>query len=77
MNILYLSDGEPRTIMDLETLISNFNDSGGWQFLHNETDMRYELDSRGWYEGLHDCGRYLVLNLAKIGLKPRDDAMDV
>ncbi len=71
MNILYTGDNEPATVMDLETLIRNFNKTGGWQFRHNETDMRYELDSRGWYEGTHDNGHYLALNLDKFGLEKR------
>jgi hypothetical protein len=62
MQILYTSDGEPTTIMSLDTLIANFNDTSGWQYRHNEEDMRFELDSRGWYEGLHECGKYLVLS---------------
>jgi hypothetical protein len=74
MRILYMSDNEARTIMPLATLIANFDMTGGWQFRSNESDMRHELESRGWYEGLHDCGRYLVLNLAKLDLEPIPEA---
>jgi hypothetical protein len=70
MRVLYTSDNEPRTEMQLDVLIRNFNMTGGWQFRHNEADMRHELESRGWYEGLHDCGHYLVLNLSKLGVEP-------
>lgn len=71
MQILYQGDNEPKTIMELETLIRNFDQTGGWKFRHNEDDMRYELASRGWYEGLHDNGHYIVLNLDALELMPR------
>lgn len=68
--ILYTGDNEGPAVMPLETLIANFNQSGGWQFRHNEEDMRLELDSRGWYEGLHEDGHYLAVNLDKLQLMP-------
>jgi hypothetical protein len=70
MNIFYTSDGEQPCTMQLDTLIANFDESDlcGWKYRHNETDMRNELASRGWYEGEHDFGRYLVLNIDKFGL---------
>jgi hypothetical protein len=71
MQIHYSSDGEQTAIMSLDQLIANFNETGGWQFHHNEQDMRDELGSRGWYEGMHDCGRYLVLNLDRLNLQKR------
>lgn len=70
MQILYTGDNEGPAVMTLEQLISNFNESGGWQFRHNESDMRHELESRGWYEGSHDNGHYLALNLNKLRLLP-------
>ena len=69
MMVQYQSDGEQTGIMTLADLIANFNENGGWQYRHNETDMRYELESRGWYEGHNDFGHYLVLNLKKLGLQ--------
>jgi hypothetical protein len=69
MWVQYQSDGEQIGVMTLADLIANFDANGGWQHRHNETDMRAELEARGWYEGEHDFGRYLVLNLKKLGLQ--------
>lgn len=71
MWIQYASDGEYTALMQLDDLIDNFDTSGGWQFGHNQTDMRTELAERGWYEGTHDCGHYLVLNLDRLELTSR------
>jgi hypothetical protein len=71
MQVHYSSDGEGRGVMPLDDLIGNFDCNDGWQFRHNEADMRDELETRGWYEGTHDFGRYLVLNLDKLGLQPK------
>src|SRR5262245_61843171 len=76
MQILYTCDGEGTGIMDLDQLIANFTDNDGWFARHNAEDMRDELQSRGWYEGLHDNGHYLVLNLAKLGLSPVHGGLD-
>lgn len=73
MRVHYSSDGEIHAIMELDELVTRFDQNGGWKFRHNETDMRDELSSRGWYEGLHECGRYLVLNIDKLGLAPKAD----
>src|SRR5262245_49172421 len=70
MRILYVSDGERRGVMTLDQLVTNINENDGWKFRHNEDDMRDELESRGWYEGENDFGRYLVLNLAKLDIEP-------
>jgi hypothetical protein len=70
VRVLYISDNEPATVMWLESLIANFSASGGWQYRHNETDLRNELESRGGYEGLHDHGHYLVLAIDKMHLEP-------
>lgn len=68
--VLYTGDNEGPAVMRLETLIANFNASGGWQYRHNEEDMRLELDSRGWYSGLHDNGHYLAVNMDKLQMMP-------
>jgi hypothetical protein len=69
LEILYTSDNESPILMSIDVLIKNFDANRGWKYAHNEEDMRYELSSRGWYEGLHENGRYLVVNLVKMGLK--------
>lgn len=69
MRVFYTSDGELCSEMELDELIANFNENEAWRFRANEEDMRTELASRGWYEGLHDCGHYLVVNLAHLGLE--------
>lgn len=74
--VLYTGDNEGPAVMRLQTLIDNFNVSGGWQYRHNEEDMRLELDSRGWYSGLHDNGHYLALNIDKLGLEPHPTLYD-
>jgi hypothetical protein len=68
--VLYTGDNEGPSVMTLQTLIDSFNLSGGWQYRHNEDDMRDELDSRGWYSGLHDNGHYLAINIDKLGMEP-------
>ncbi len=68
--ILYTGDNEGPCVMRLENLIASFDETGGWQFRHNESDMRHEMDSRGWYEGIHDNGHYLAVNLDKLNLMP-------
>lgn len=69
MWIQYASDGEQTGTMLLDDLIANFNENGGWQFGHNETDMRDAMTGRGWYEGVHEYGHYLVLNLDMLQLQ--------
>lgn len=73
MDIVYKSDNEPASTMTLETLIANFKESGGFVCGHNETDMREELASRGWYEGLHENGKYIVLNVNSMKVVPHPD----
>jgi hypothetical protein len=73
MRVLYARDNEGPAIMLLSTLVANFNASGGWYARHNEEDMRAELAWRGWYEGLHIDGHYLVLDIDKMRLKPHLD----
>lgn len=73
MRVLYTGDNEGPSIMMLSTLIENFNASGGWYQRHSEQGMREELESRGWYEGLHINGHYLVLALDKMHLEPHPD----
>jgi hypothetical protein len=68
--ILYTGDNEGPAVMRLQTLIDNFNASNGWQYRCNEEDMRLELDSRGWYAGLHDNGHYLAVNIDKLQMMP-------
>jgi len=70
MNVIYSSDNEEPTLLPLETLICNFDFTGGWCDYHNAEDMRCELASRGWYEGTHANGRYLVFVPGKLGCEP-------
>ncbi|SIO50051.1 hypothetical protein SAMN05443247_06618 [Bradyrhizobium erythrophlei] len=76
MRVLYTGDNEGPSIMMLSTLIANFNASGGWYQRHSEEDMRLELESRGWYEGLHINGHYLVLDIDHVHLEPHPDHPD-
>jgi hypothetical protein len=72
MDVIYMSDGEQTAIMSLDTLIGNFNANDGWRDHATEPDLRYELGSRGWFEGCHDFGRYLVVSLDKCdAVQPR------
>jgi hypothetical protein len=68
IEIFYTSTGENSGVMPLEELIRNFNAHGGWELSYCASAMREQLSERGWYQGAHDCGNYLVLNLAKLGL---------
>jgi hypothetical protein len=65
MLIFYRSDNEPNTVFELDDLFANFRDS---ETKHCEEDIRDELDGRGWYEGLHEDGRYIILNLDRLEL---------
>jgi hypothetical protein len=73
MRVLYACDNEGPSIMMLSQLIANFDASGGWYQRHSEQDMRAEMESRGWYEGLHINGHYLVLAIDKMHLEPHPD----
>jgi hypothetical protein len=73
MQVLYACDNEGPAIMMLNRLIANFDASGGWQYRASAEDMRGELESRGWFEGMHINGRYLVLALDKMHLLPHPD----
>jgi hypothetical protein len=70
MRVLYVSDGEPATIMPLETLVKNFNASRTRVI---EEDLRHELAERGWFEGTHEFGRFLIVNLDRMQLEPHPD----
>jgi hypothetical protein len=68
MDIHYMSDGEDNAIMKLDDVLANFRDANVKFY---EEDIRNELNSRGWYEGTHECGRYLILNISKTELQPK------
>lgn len=78
-NILYTSDNEAPCLMTLGELIANFDRNNGWHpKRHRDVildDMRLALVG-GWYENLHDDGRYVVLNLDKLQLCPTPDGWD-
>jgi hypothetical protein len=80
MRVLYTSGNEAPAIMALSTLISNFDANGGWHpSRHREAilaDMRHDLEGLGWYENLHDNGRYVVINLDKFQLTPTPEGWD-
>jgi hypothetical protein len=73
MLIFYRSDNEPNTVFTLDDLLANFRHS---ETKHYEDDIRDALDSRGWYEGTHDDGRYIILNLNHLQLEPHPDLSD-
>lgn len=77
MRVHFKRDNEAATVIALDQLIANFYQTGGWQFRHNETDMRDDLAGRGWYEGAHDTGRYLVINLDLMQLEPHPDCREM
>ena len=62
MTIIYTSDNETPMRMQLETLFAHFRTS---KTEHWENDIRDDLESRGWYEGVHDGGRYIIINIEK------------
>jgi len=68
MQILYTSDGEQSGQMTLDELLHNFREHN---VKHWEDDIRNDLAGRGWYDGDHDFGRYLIINLAELGLEFR------
>jgi hypothetical protein len=76
MKIHYSGDNEGPALMTLSELIANFDMSGGWYDRMSPEHMRDELDSRGWCEGLHDNGHYLVLNMERLKLCPTPELWD-
>lgn len=60
--------GQRSNLSDLDMLLSNITASDGWNSSRDPIDMENELTSRGWYEGTCEFGRYLVINLDKLGL---------
>lgn len=79
MNILYTSDNEAPTLMTLDALLASFTVSAKmsktdkWFY---PDDIRDDLDGRGWYESVHDDGRFLILNLDKLQLTPTPEGWD-
>ncbi|TYL70957.1 hypothetical protein [Bradyrhizobium cytisi] len=73
MRVLYMGDNEGPAIMWLNQLIANFNASKSWQGHESEENLRQEMESRGWCEGLHINGHYLVLDLEHAHLMPHPD----
>jgi hypothetical protein len=73
MRVLYMGDNEGPAIMMLNQLIANFNASRSWYGRDSEENLRLELESRGWCEGLHINGHYLVLDLEHAHLMPHPD----
>lgn len=73
MRVLFKDDTIGPAIMMLSKLISNFNATDSWQYRASEQDMRDELESRGWYDGLRDGGHYLVVAIDKMRLEPHPD----
>jgi hypothetical protein len=67
IHVLYISDGEQTTIMPLADLIANFNANDGWRNFASAEAMREEIEGRGWFEGEHDFGHYIAIDVAKIG----------
>jgi hypothetical protein len=68
MEVHYMSDGEQNGIMKLDDLLANFRKT---EVKFWEDDIRNDLHFRGWYEGTHDNGRYLILNIDKTDLQPK------
>lgn len=76
MRVLYTGDNEGPAVMMLSQLVANFNASGGWHQRYTEENMRSEMESRGWYEGLHINGHYLILDIDHALLEPHPDHPD-
>ena len=62
--------------MPLWELFSNFGESDGWKYRHNPEDALTDLAGRGWYEGQHDNGRYIILNPRKLRVVPHPELYD-
>jgi len=66
--VLYVCDSEESAVVPLSVILHNFEVSGVWQDAeHNYSeDILSDIESRGFYEGVHDGGRYCVVNLYKL-----------
>lgn len=77
MKVLYTCDNEGPAVMELEALIGNFKTNGVFEtgYRVSEEVIREELESRGWFEGCHDNGRFLIVNFhsKNIRLEPHPD----
>lgn len=60
MMILYTGDNEGPVIMDFDQLVDNFHMTEAGV---DCDDMRHDVEERGWFQGSHDNGGFLVLNL--------------
>jgi hypothetical protein len=62
-SILYLSDEAGPAIMGIQELfaIFTFSETGFYA-----DDILNDLNSRGFYEGVHINGRYCIVNLKKL-----------
>ena len=78
LKVFYTSDGEDDGILTLGELIANFRFAGvsePREFC--EETCRYELASRGYYDGVHESGHYLVLNYRALDLAPSGKLLDI
>ena len=78
MNVLYACDNEGPTVMPLDTLMRNFTVTNSFERHLTEDEIRFELINRGWFEGLHINGKYLIVSLDKFDKQicPTPEAWD-
>jgi hypothetical protein len=67
----WIDKDDRNQLTELDSLISNMEASDAFEHGSNSIDMREQLESRGWYEGTHGTGRYLVVNLDRLELQSK------
>jgi hypothetical protein len=73
MKIFYICDGEGPAYFELDDLIDNFLTS---EAEVNVTDMRHDVENRGWYHAVHENGEFLVLDPARFQLTLTPEGWD-
>ena len=73
MKIFYICDNEGPAYFPLDDLIDNFNASEADVRLDH---LRQEVESIGWFAGIHENGRYLVLDPARFNLTLTPEGWD-
>jgi hypothetical protein len=79
MQVAYISDEADPCVMPLQELLDNFEASDaykGMRFVGPQDIVDEVCDGRGWFDGIHDNGAFLILNIAKAGLCPTPEAYD-
>jgi hypothetical protein len=66
MKLLYMKDGDASEVIALADLAARFDEGGLWERHLDVAGLREELESRGWFEGIHPNGHWLAIRMDKL-----------